>query len=186
MLFVTATNGCGEGPSATLDVVVNELPTVSLAAFPFTCVSGALVPMTGGLPAGGTYTFGGVAITAFNPAVGVGTYPITYSFTDGNGCSATATTTLEVDACASIADRVSFSFSAWPVPARWSDLWVQADGPGTLQLLDAAGRVVHQWRYAGPGPQPAAPSNPVAQGNYLLRFVDLSGHQALQRIVIVP
>ena len=186
LLTVTATNSCGDGPAATLQVLINELPAVTLAQFPFTCVGGALVPMAGGLPEGGTYTFSGAAITAFNPAVGVGSYPITYTFTDGNGCTASAISALEVDACASISERASLSFAAWPVPARWGELQVQADGPGTLQLLDAAGRIVHQWWYPGAGPQLAAPFNPPVLGNYLLRFMDLQGHQAVQRIVIFP
>jgi hypothetical protein len=53
--------------------------------------------LTGGSPAGGTYTGAGITNNMFNPAsVGVGTYAILYSYTDPNGCVNSATRNITV------------------------------------------------------------------------------------------
>lgn len=51
-----------------------------------------------GAPLGGTFSGIGVSGTNFDPSVaGVGTWTITYTYTDGNGCTDTATTYITVD-----------------------------------------------------------------------------------------
>ncbi|MBK8584888.1 MAG: hypothetical protein IPN88_05460, partial [Bacteroidetes bacterium] len=55
--------------------------------------------MTGGSPSGGTYSGTGVTGNSFDPATsGVGTFAITYSYTNANGCSSTAQSTMVVNA----------------------------------------------------------------------------------------
>ena len=51
-----------------------------------------------GTPAGGTFTGTGVSGNTFNPATGVGTYTINYSYTNANGCVSAASTTIAVNA----------------------------------------------------------------------------------------
>jgi hypothetical protein len=90
----------GNSPASTSntngsDLTVTAPPTVTLAAFAPVCASAGAFALTGGLPAGGTYRVGSAVATSFNPAVGVGSYTISYTVTS-NGCSATATQTLEV------------------------------------------------------------------------------------------
>lgn len=55
----------------------------------------------GGLPAGGTYSGAGITTSPnFNPSTaGIGNHAITYSYTDNNSCSASATQTLTVTDC---------------------------------------------------------------------------------------
>ena len=53
-----------------------------------------------GSPAGGTFTGTGVTGSSFDPMVaGVGTHTITYTYTDGNGCSDMASGEVTVTAC---------------------------------------------------------------------------------------
>lgn len=93
---VTVSAG-GHSCSASVSVVVDPLPTVTLAAQSAVCVNVAAYALTGGLPAGGTYSGPGVSGTSFTPAsAGVGPHSITYTYTNGNSCTASATRTLTV------------------------------------------------------------------------------------------
>lgn len=72
-------------------LVVNALPVVSLAPLASICQNAPAFVLTGGLPAGGTYSGTGVAGGIFNPATaGPGTFNITYTYTDVNLCTNTS------------------------------------------------------------------------------------------------
>jgi len=72
--------------------------TYSVAAYDTVCVTASAFPLTGGSPASGTYSGAGVSSGSFDPALaGAGTHPITYSFTDVNGCTNTTTQNVYVD-----------------------------------------------------------------------------------------
>ena len=91
-------NGCGN--SATTDVVVNDLPALTLNGGPF-CIDDATSNLTGS-PSGGTFSGDGITDASngtFDPVVaGVGTHTITYNYTDGNGCSNSTTADVVVNA----------------------------------------------------------------------------------------
>ena len=95
-VLVTDGNLC-EGRD-TVIVTVNPLPNVSLLLDLSLCVDGALFPLTAGSPVGGVYSGPGVSGDSFNPGVaGPGKHPITYTYTDGKGCSDSATDTITVN-----------------------------------------------------------------------------------------
>ncbi|MCC6383862.1 MAG: T9SS type A sorting domain-containing protein, partial [Bacteroidia bacterium] len=98
---VTVTNAQGcSATSAGTTVTVNPLPTVTLNPFSAVCTSDPVFALTGGSPSGGTYSGTGVSGGNFDPAAaGVGTFLITYSYTDGNGCSAQASQLITVNNC---------------------------------------------------------------------------------------
>jgi hypothetical protein len=78
---------------------VNALTDVTLADFAPICVNASPLTLTGGLPDGGTYSLNGIDITTFDPAsAGVGTHTITYTFTDGNSCTNSASNDIVVNA----------------------------------------------------------------------------------------
>ena len=89
-------NGCRD--TAYQALTVFPLPTVSLGAFSAVCANAPAFTLTGGTPAGGTYSGLGVSSGSFNPAsVGAGNYAIQYTYTDGNGCSASASSSITVN-----------------------------------------------------------------------------------------
>ena len=98
----TDANSCSN--SATTTATVNSLPTVTLTLPVATlCVYNSAVTLSGGAPASGSYAGPGVSGGSFTPAnAGLGTKTVTYSYTDANGCSNTATDDIVVDACAGI------------------------------------------------------------------------------------
>lgn len=96
-----ATDASGNITNCNFNIIVNAGPTVSFS-YPtsITCVNYGPLTLSGGSPSGGTYSGTGVAGTSFNPTTaGTGTHTITYTFTNGSGCSGTATDNITVDAC---------------------------------------------------------------------------------------
>ncbi len=84
--------------TAIRNITVNAAPVVTLANFPGYCVNGNPVTLTGGSPAGGTYSGPGISGGVFNPAsTGVGTFTCTYNYVDANGCAGSATNTITVN-----------------------------------------------------------------------------------------
>lgn len=98
-LTYSYTDAGGCSGTANASIVVNAVPTVTLSAFNPICQSASLLTLSGGTPAGGTYSGTGVSAGKFNAATaGPGTHTITYSYTNGSGCSSTATSTITVNA----------------------------------------------------------------------------------------
>jgi hypothetical protein len=94
---VIASSPTATGTSSS--VTINALPVVSISgAAASYCINGADVTLTGS-PAGGTFTGNGMAGNVFTPATaGLGPHTITYSYTDPNGCSGSATQNINVNA----------------------------------------------------------------------------------------
>lgn len=94
--YTNSITGCTN--SATRKIAVNSLPVVSAGPDLTLCTNSGITFLTGGSPAGGTWSGTGVTAGSFNPAsAGAGVQVITYSFTDGNGCSKSATRTIIVN-----------------------------------------------------------------------------------------
>jgi gliding motility-associated-like protein len=85
-------NGCSN--SANTTITINTLPVVSAGTYLDQCANAPLVTLVGS-PVGGTFSGAGVASGQFNPAVG--TSSITYNYTDGNSCSNSASTVINVN-----------------------------------------------------------------------------------------
>ncbi|TNE57221.1 MAG: HYR domain-containing protein, partial [Bacteroidetes bacterium] len=85
--------GCTGTMDGSAVVTVNPLPVVTLVLLDDEAfVSETNVPLAGGMPPGGTYSGPGVSGSSINPlAAGLGMHEITYTFTDNNGCSNSAT-----------------------------------------------------------------------------------------------
>ncbi|MCF8297273.1 MAG: T9SS type A sorting domain-containing protein [Saprospiraceae bacterium] len=92
-----AVSGCSGAD--TVSTIVNSLPTVTLSSFADICENQSQLILSGGSPANGDYSGAGVASSSgvFYPSItGPGLIPITYSFTDANGCTAFDTKNLKV------------------------------------------------------------------------------------------
>ena len=111
-------NGCTSA-AVSKSVVVNNLPSVTVIALnDTTCVNYSPITLVAA-PSGGTYSGNGVTGASFDPATaGVGSHTITYSYTDGNGCANSATTTVFVEACVSIDESSLNSIRVFPNPTN--------------------------------------------------------------------
>ncbi len=183
-LTIVGANSCGEGPAASIEVTVVPLPDVTLDEFALLCLSAPPLSLTGGAPAGGTYTFNGVPITSFDPVVGLGSYPIEYTVVDTNGCSASAMQVLEVDACAGIAEHSVLDVRVHPNPASGGVLYVHAPSPGSLTLHDPTGRIAGQASYGAQQGRSTLSVQGLSAGTYVLVFQAISGEFGHTRIVI--
>ena len=98
-VYYTYTDG---GTGCTADahkpLVVNPLPAVTLPQLPGICINEAPVILSGGTPANGIYSGPGVSNDSiFDPeTAGFGTHTITYTFTDGSGCTNSDDNTITV------------------------------------------------------------------------------------------
>lgn len=93
---VTLVNYLGCDSTATLVLTVNPLPSVSAGSYAQECNFNNTLTLVG-TPAGGTFSGPSVTGTNFNASnAGEGNHVITYAYTDGNGCSNSANTTIQV------------------------------------------------------------------------------------------
>jgi hypothetical protein len=121
MVVGTDVNGCVG--SDTVNVFVNALPSVSMAAFTApVCLQGAAITLTGGSPTGGVYSGSGVTGASFDPSVaGVGSIAITYTITDTNSCSNAASSNITVQDCTGIEESLTSSeVTVYPNPTMGS------------------------------------------------------------------
>lgn len=141
MLTGTDNNGCQLTDQVT--ITVNPNPAVVLEGLGQVCTYTPAFVLTGGTPAGGTYSGTGVSGGNFNPSVsGAGNFPITYSFTDANGCSGTAQATIVVDACLAVNENDAWTLSVYPNPAV-DQIEIVSEVPYSyLKLMDAQGKLV--------------------------------------------
>lgn len=89
--------------SNTLYVANFNKPNVSLAPIPSTCSNEFSVQLSGGIPAGGSYSsaFSSGNLFVVNNS-GPGQFKVTYKFTDANGCSDTSSQLLTVHAAPTV------------------------------------------------------------------------------------
>jgi len=149
-------NGCGN--SATRDVIVAPKPTVTMSALADVCTADAPFALTVGAPTGGTYSGPGVSNGMFDPAAaGDGTFTINYTYTNANGCTESASTTIVVNPAA-----IGFHL---PIPDVCTN-----QGPVTL-----TGAIPPGGTYTGPGVNGGTfyPSQ-VGLGTYTLDYTTVS------------
>lgn len=157
-LVYSYTNAAGCSAQDSITVVVNALPAVSHTPLADICINAPAIVLSGGTPGGGSYSGPGVSAGSFNPlTAGLGTHTLTYSHTDGNGCSNSTTVQITVlqipilsmppvpDVCNNDAP---FALVGLPAGGTFS-------GPGTsaLGIFDpaAAGVGVHTITYSQTG-----------------------------------
>jgi hypothetical protein len=125
-------NGCTA--SAQQQVTVNTLPSVSLQPIAALCANANAVQLSGGSPAGGSYTVNGTPATSFDPSqTGSGTQTVVYTYTDGNGCFNTATRSVTVNAVPSV------SLSGLNTAYLPTDAPVQLSGSPTGGVFNGTG-----------------------------------------------
>ncbi|TVR78766.1 MAG: T9SS C-terminal target domain-containing protein [Chitinophagaceae bacterium] len=112
----TSSNGCSN--SDTFDVEVFAKPSVSIVSVePPICRDDEPFELEG-QPSGGVFSGNGVDGNMFSPEVaGLGPHVISYNYTDGNGCSNSANTILDVVICTSVEELLTrISVDVYPNP----------------------------------------------------------------------
>lgn len=174
-VWVTATdvNGCSATDSTFIQVLPSPLVTLQLMP-DSVCLLDAAILLAGESPAGGTWTGEGVLNdTLWSPLwSGIGAFQVSYTVTDNNGCSATATDVMRVIVCSTgIAEDSELvnGIILYPVPAS---AWIEVRNtssakPTSISVLDAQGRIVLR-EQATQGPQRIDVSG-LAIGHYVMR-----------------
>lgn len=93
-----ADGNCSNIGSGIANVNVYQNPTVTFSEITGLCDNQNQVTLNQGLPSGGTYSGNGVLNGILNPSAVTTGSVITYNYTDANGCSGTANTTITVNA----------------------------------------------------------------------------------------
>ena len=89
--------------SLTKPLIIYNNPTVSINDLPEVCENDGELTLIGGVPPGGLWSGPGVSGNLFDPQVtGSGEYPLTYSYTNDNGCTGTDVKTITVNAAPTV------------------------------------------------------------------------------------
>jgi len=137
--------GCSSVDSTQLVILGAPLVLFEMDSARF-CLNMQSQSLAGGIPLGGDYS--GVGVNAngdIDPTVsGIGFYMVSYTYTDGFGCSETDSTVIEISICDGIDEIMD------PTPVIWdainNDLivrdrtWIGA----TWQITDIRGRLLEQ------------------------------------------
>lgn len=176
-------NGCTSTDQVT--VTVNDLPLVDAGADQTACANHDPITLSG-TPAGGTYSGTSVSGNEFDPSVGAGTYTITYTYTDGNGCEASNDLTVTVDGCASIDENnINESITIMPNPAT-DYIDVVMEGTNTInsiQLLSAEGRIVEFSTSTLNANTTRIDVSAAAKGTYFIQLNTLNG-QITKKVIL--
>lgn len=166
---LTATNGFGTN-SSTQTITVNALPTVSMTpSLGTVCDNITPIVLTGGTPAGGTYSGTGVSSGQFNPATsGAGTFNITYSYTDINGCSNSAVGSITVAPCSGIGDNDLANVVLYPNPTtQFVYITGLINGDHEYAIISTLGQVIRSGKLMGDG---TIDMGVVANGTYYIKI----------------
>ncbi len=139
----TDANGCTD--TNTVTITVNPLPTVTYnETNTLVCLNWPVFTLTPGSPLGGTYSGPGVSGNQFTAATaGAGTWNIVYSFTDGNGCTNTATSQITVDLCTGTSTSLSMTnIVVYPNPFKEVITLSGMEGNTKLEMFNVLGELV--------------------------------------------
>ncbi len=119
--------------------------TLNLASIDTECVSMSTVALVGGNPAGGTFSGTAVVGNNFSPsAAGVGTFAITYTYTDVNGCSSSAVDSIHVDICLGMTvNTKNNDIDLFPNPSSNSITLQSSTELGMVVICNSLGEIIY-------------------------------------------
>ncbi len=174
--------------SDTAWVTVLERPFVDLVLSPDSvCVLTGSVPLTGGSPAGGTWSSTGeMNGDEFWPLQsGLGFFTVSYTVLGDNGCTATASDLIQVANCigTGMHEASTADLRVFPVPADGELTVVHDAGIRTARLLDATGRIVRTT--IGLGAQRIGMDvSGLAPGRYVLQVISADGVRSVMPVLL--
>lgn len=174
---IVATNQEGCVGNGQVEVVVNEVPDVSLDFSGLNPINWKLdsIELTGGSPAGGTYSGPGVSNGWFFPtSVGIGSYEVIYSFTNSEGCSDTDMAMIEVITSTKNIDTGT-TLNIFPNPSN-GVVTINLFEPSLsgeildLTITNIHGQVIHSEVWDSKSSTMTLDLRGVSQGSYLLKL----------------
>lgn len=175
----TSANGCDS--SHTIEVIVNELPTISFGVFTSDTVSldAGLISIGNVSPIGGEFSGEGVFSNMFNPAfAGVGTHEITYTYTDNfTGCSASEIFTFVVLDFDTGLNGFNPSYSIYPNPVT-DQLTIKGNDIDMINVWSSVGQLINSVTN-----QNQVDFSQMDSGVYIIEVINTQGFSSKQRIV---
>ncbi|MCW3070856.1 MAG: C-terminal target protein [Bacteroidetes bacterium] len=172
----TDVNGCMN--TATVTVTVNSLPAVSFTPFTSPVCDDALAfTLSGGSPAGGSYSGTSVSGSMFDPtAAGAGMHIITYTVSDVNSCMGSDTASITVTVCTGLSGNTSSpGILIYPNPNNGT-LTIEINNAGVpemrISITDLQGKEVHNSveQNMTVGYKKTISMDGIAKGIYYIRF----------------
>lgn len=169
-----ATDASGNITNCNFNIIVNANPSATLTLPTVQiCDDDLPITITGGSPAGGVYTGTGVTGSTFDPiAADNGTHTITYTFTNGSGCSDEATDTYVVDDCTGLTDLTASDLvRVYPNPTQ-GIFTVELNGTAAMGKTIAITNQLGEKIYTGnlSGTMNTIDLSAFANGVYLVRI----------------
>ena len=177
-VFASA-SGCDS--THNIEVIVNELPTISFGVFTSDTVylDAGLINIGNVSPIGGEFSGDGVFSNMFNPAfAGVGTHEITYTYTDNfTGCSASEVFTFVVLDLNTGLNTLNHSYSIYPNPVT-NQLNVEGNDIEVINVWSSLGQLM-----TSTNNQKQLDFSQMASGIYIIELINTKGFSTKQRIV---
>lgn len=180
---VTVTDNSGCTNSGTFVLNDPNPPTVTVTLGVDTVCQQFTNPiaLTGGNPAGGTFSGPGVSAGVFDPMqANVGWNTIVYAYTDGNNCTGNGTDSIWVDLCLGMQPYHETNlFTLYPNPNDGSFSFMTNE-IGTVVITDATGRVVESHTSTGTQMQFKID----VAGMYFVTMTDKNGVSVTKPVVV--
>jgi carboxypeptidase T len=176
--------------SEVVALTVFDLPLVSWDSTPYDtiCYFWGLTSLSGGFPEGGEYSGPGVIDNTIDPELaGLGSHILSYTYTDGNGCSATAYIEIFIDVCAGLKDNTPQKFfRIYPNPARDVLKIEFTESAGEIKMIrfyDLFGRVVFSETTIADDKVQEVSLHHFPKGVYILEIITES-HSLFDRVIV--
>jgi Lamin Tail Domain/Secretion system C-terminal sorting domain/SprB repeat len=179
---VTDANGCTASAATTL--AAPNAPSATLALTDtLMCLQPGTITLSGGSPAGGTWSGLGVSGNTFDPmTAGAGIHTIVYTVYDSlTGCSGFATDIIEVEFCIGVTESNTDHFTVYPNPSQ-GIFTVGGINAGTvIEITDLSGKQVS--RFTATASRADVDLSASADGVYFIRVINDHGVNT-QRILL--
>ncbi len=173
----------------SVQVVVNPLPEIILEDWPEDLCNEDEDPVQlESSPSGGTYSGENVTETGlFDPdGIEAGWYLVTYTFTDGNGCTNSATDSIFVHDCVGFGETPSADhlIKIYPVPNSGNFTVESAGIIKEIEIINSLGVVVYSVKASS---QKVGINRQLSKGIYLIKILvnASSGSQIVYKSIVI-
>jgi hypothetical protein len=188
--IVTGTDANNCQDTAHVTVTVNPLPNVSIQVYSPDTICNTQAPLTlpNGTPTGGTYSGVGVIGGNFDPnIVGIGTHYTVYTYTDGNSCTNTDSTSITVKNCVGIEDIYSKSHNTNIAPNPNNGRFLITNKLSSIkdvEIYNLIGKVVYTQKNIFSSQVIINEKTSLPPGTYLLKITDQELNTHTKKVLI--